>query len=408
MDPLWFGLFAVFVALALLLRPTAVRARVFGAPTNPFAALTRWVPDSGVLAQVPYIFRLSAHVANLFLFRLKRAPPAPFERQDVDLADGGVIALDWTQPLDATAGPDAPIVAFVPGLTGSSKAPYVLSAIDLLRRTFRRVRCVVVNYRGCAGTPLRTPRLYCAADTGDLSAAVAAMQRRYASAPLQCLVGYSLGSVLVVRYAAETGDKCPFRSAVSVSNPWDFNGGAKALLLPVNRWLYNLPLARDMRRIFRKHSAVLAKSAVIDAKRALSGRTIADFDAAVTAPTFGFASVGDYYTAASSAQHIGRVRVPLMCINALDDPFTFVKHLPVKEVHASRCAFLVVTDCGGHLAFPQCRRQPFLPAALALLGMQAHSIADTLIAEFISAMQLRSSTTTTATGAGGTGSDGAK
>jgi len=45
-----------------------------------------------------------------------------------------------------------------------------------------------------------------------------------------------------------------------------------------------------------------------------------EFDAAVTAPIFGYASHQDYYNTASSTLALPKIKTPLFCLNSLDDP----------------------------------------------------------------------------------------
>ena len=51
-----------------------------------------------------------------------------------------------------------------------------------------------------------------------------------------------------------------------------------------------------------------------------------DFDAAVTAPVFGHATVRDYYMTASSTNLLPNIKTPTLVLHALDDPIacTFV------------------------------------------------------------------------------------
>ena len=93
-------------------------------------------------------------------------------------------------------------------------------------------RCVVFNNRGCGNLPLSTPLGYSAAATSDLGSVVAHIRRAFPHAPLFA-VGFSLGSVILVKYIAEQGATCELSGAISISNPWDFH---KVLA----RWLKRL------------------------------------------------------------------------------------------------------------------------------------------------------------------------
>jgi len=47
---------------------------------------------------------------------------------------------------------------------------------------------------------------------------------------------------------------------------------------------------------------------------------IPEFDAAVTAPVFGYPSVKDYYKTASSTNDLSQIKTPMLVLHALDDP----------------------------------------------------------------------------------------
>ena len=50
-------------------------------------------------------------------------------------------------------------------------------------------------------------------------------------------------------------------------------------------------------------------------------RTIREFDASFVVKQFGFRDVEDYYSAASLTDKLHRIQVPLLGLNAADDPF---------------------------------------------------------------------------------------
>ncbi|KIH49867.1 hypothetical protein ANCDUO_20057, partial [Ancylostoma duodenale] len=48
---------------------------------------------------------------------LRKCPPLPFVREVIEFEDGGALGIDWLHPDGCTA--DAPIVLFLPGITGT-------------------------------------------------------------------------------------------------------------------------------------------------------------------------------------------------------------------------------------------------------------------------------------------------
>ena len=90
-------------------------------------------------------------------------------------------------------------------------------------------------------------------------------------------------------------------------------------------------------------------------------KTVHDFDEAVTRVTFGFPSVDAYSDASSSAAMIERVRVPLLVVQAEDDPIAVRDATPREAIGAMRegNVILVETPSGGHLGWTAGEEAPF-------------------------------------------------
>lgn len=88
----------------------------------------------------------------------------------------------------------------------------------------------------------------------------------------------------------------------------------------------------------------------IDLDAVKNSKTVREFDHHMTRLVFGYPTVDHYYADSSSIKKLPDVRVPLLCVNARDDPISIV--VPSREqVDANPNVILCVTKSGGHLGF---------------------------------------------------------
>jgi len=83
-----------------------------------------------------------------------------------------------------------------------------------------------------------------------------------------------------------------------------------------------------------------------------AARYMDDYDAQVTVKTFPqFKDVDDYYTRASAYRVLGQVKVPMLALNALDDPISRREAYPLETIKETPSVVLVTTAHGGHLGW---------------------------------------------------------
>jgi uncharacterized protein len=284
------------------------------------------------------------HAQTLGARYLRRKRGVPLVRERIGTPDGDFLDLDWVGQIGGEPA-DAPLVLVLHGLEGSARSGY---AVELYRQLGRhKLAAVGLNFRSCSGELNRAPRLYHSGETGDLAFVLGVLGGRFPGRPLAA-AGFSLGGNVLVKYLGEEGSSTPLAAAAAVSVPFDLAAGADHLESGFGR-LYVDALLRSLRAKVRVRAAEF--DGRMDLARALAARTFREFDDAATAPLHGFAGADDYYRRSSSGALVGRVRVPTVLVQALDDPFLPGEAVPRADIAANPMLTDAVVAHGGHVGF---------------------------------------------------------
>ncbi|GLD59846.1 phospholipase ABHD3-like protein [Lates japonicus] len=282
---------------------------------------------------------------------LQSKPPAAYRNELIRTVDGGQISLDWVDNQASAAYPKSstrPTVLILPGITGNSQQSYVLHAIK--QATCRGYRCVVFNNRGVKGEELLTPITYCAANTSDLELVVRHVKGLFPKAPVLG-AGVSMGGMLLLNYLGRKRTESGLVAGFTISVPWDAQKSSDSMEEPLNWLLFNKHLTTNLCRAVARSRKVL--ETVVDVDYVLKAKTIREFDERFTTLLFGYESCTDYYRDASPDKRLPNTTVPILCLNAADDPFSPQNAFPLTIVQGLPNVALLVTAHGGHIAFLQ-------------------------------------------------------
>lgn len=236
-------------------------------------------------------------------------------REILTLNDGGEVALDW---MDEGCASDAPIVLILPGLTGESQAEYIKCLV--LAAQAIGLRTVVFNNRGLGGMPLKTRRLYCAANYDDLSEVIGHVRHAHPTVKLGA-TGISMGGLILGNYLAVHSEEARLALTASqiISVPWNVKAGCASIEKPYLNSLLGQHLARSLCTTLGR-CEIFADSEY-DMAKIMQSKTIKEFDANFTSKHFGFDNVEHYYSVAPLHDKLHRISVPCLCLSAADDPF---------------------------------------------------------------------------------------
>ncbi|KAM3177478.1 hypothetical protein ACTXT7_004455 [Hymenolepis weldensis] len=339
----------------------------------------------------PFVFGFTGRIQTVLRPIFHRTDKVDYEEEYISFSDGGEMQLSWSNIKGMSD--NTPIVVLLPGLTGCGCCSYIASLVKEINNC--NYRCVVANNRGTCRHKLKTPKTYCAAHTSDVSTVFEHVRNRFPDASMVA-VGISLGALLVFNYLADeqndTSKPCPLTAAMCICMPWDVSQASDKLEKSLDWLLFNYPLTHGLRQLVIRNAEVLSEKYDVPRILKLSAigsfdvaiyilfcktksRSIREFDESMTVGMFGYNSVDEYYADASPATKIHRVRIPILCLNAADDPFVPFQSLPLNVVNDSNSnVILALTRHGGHIGF----LAGFLPTRPSLM--------DRAVPQFVSAV----------------------
>ncbi|OMO67123.1 CAAX amino terminal protease [Corchorus capsularis] len=239
-----------------------------------------------------------------------KATELEYQRICISTEDGGVISIDWPANLDLNDehGLDTTVLV-VPGTPEGSMDEKVKAFV-------REAVCcgffpVVMNPRGCASSPLTTPRLFTAADSDDLSAAIQFVNK---ARPWNTLmgVGWGYGANMLTKYLAEVGEKTPLTAATCIDNPFDLDEATRATPYHI---ALNEKLTGGLVDILRSNKELFqGRTKGFDVEKALSAKSVRDFEKAISMVSYGFKAIEDFYSKSSTRSLVGNVKIPVLFI----------------------------------------------------------------------------------------------
>ncbi|KAL1200799.1 Embryogenesis-associated protein EMB8 [Cardamine amara subsp. amara] len=306
----------------------------------------------------PTFWLSSPHLQTAFLSLFGNSPRFSYKRNLFQASDGGTIALDWLMHSDvvegisqvvngSTPGTDrTPIAIVVPGLTSDSTAAYIKNLAFRLAKEGWNV--VVQNHRGLGGISLTSDCFYNAGWTEDLRKVIDHIHTQFPESPLFA-VGTSIGANVLVKYLGEDGPDTPLIGATAVCSPWDLLICDRFINRKPVQKLYDRMLTVGLQGYAQLHHSIISR--IADWEGIKKSRSVREFDNYATRLVGKFETTDSYYRHSSSAQFVGNVSVPLLCISALDDPVCTREAIPWDECRGNKNIVLATTAHGGHLAY---------------------------------------------------------
>jgi predicted alpha/beta-fold hydrolase len=233
------------------------------------------------------------------------------------------------------------------GLEGNSHRPYVTALLKLFGEN--GFDGLGWNCRSCSGEMNRLPRFYHHGDSEDLRTVIEyAISKGYEEIFLS---GSSMGGSLTLRLLGQFPERLPkeVSGAFVGSVPLDIYSSVKELDKPYKRFYMNRFL-RKLREKLEAKQTMFPENNLVNCDNYESIRNFVDFDNRFTAPLHGYKDAFDFYEKASTKPLLKNIEVPVMIIQALNDPFLGQDCYNIGDTQNSNIHFQV-TKKGGHVGF---------------------------------------------------------
>jgi uncharacterized protein len=282
--------------------------------------------------------------SSLYAQRFVKDAPV-YQRERWITPDDDFVDVDFLNP--SPVADNTTLLVQFHGLEGTSRSHYSEAFADFARA--RGYAFAVPHFRGCSGELNRGPRAYHSGDFEEVGWILQRLRDRH-TGPIVA-IGISLGGNALMRWAEEMGaEAAKVVSAVaSICSPLDLTASGHAIGRGFNRLVYTRMFINSMRpkalRKLAQHPGLFDRDALLRA------RDLYEFDNIFTAPLHGFKNTDDYWQRASAKPHLAQIRIPALCVNALNDPFIPASCLP-RQSDVGQCVTLWQPQNGGHVGFP--------------------------------------------------------
>uniref|UniRef100_A0A1I7ZN09 AB hydrolase-1 domain-containing protein n=1 Tax=Steinernema glaseri TaxID=37863 RepID=A0A1I7ZN09_9BILA len=280
-------------------------------------------------------------------------------RHVVRLEDSTSVTFDVFEPITAHSSNRDYTLVLTPGIANSSESNYIRTAVHYAQEA--GYRCAVLNHLGAlADVELTSDHIFSYGGTLELEAMMERLASTYPETKF-ISIGFSMGANITTRYLHQVKDSDMADRIISglsvclgycalASTPMyhDWEHGRRA---------YNYIITENMKRLLRRNYekavAPHVRSGLVDEQRLWASTSVVSLDEHYNRRIHGFPSLEEFYRWCSSLPLIPSLKIPMVFMNALDDPIVPEKlWQPVKEICAenTNLAF-ILTKHGGHLGF---------------------------------------------------------
>ncbi|XP_069800918.1 protein ABHD15 [Dendropsophus ebraccatus] len=319
------------------------------------SALAQWLLKDIqrlVLEPTRWWWRRWPNLQTLIQHLLPPDTPLELARENLQLGDGGIIALDWVvgprQRVKTRRGTNVtdnpPLLLVIPNPFGTLTRNVQNLCLLALGKGYYPV---IFNRRGQNGCPLTTLKVQDFGEPGDLKEAVTYICFRHPSSMLFA-VSEGLGSGLLLSYLGECGSSS-YITAVSCISPVFRCQEWFETRLP---WFYEWPLLLHQKVSLSRYFTALGE--VVSTGKLFGSNSLKELHEILHCQCEDrTVSWDSYWERNEPLRDVDEVAVPVLCICSMDDPVRGSPQttLPIELFRTNPYFLLLLTHCGGHCGF---------------------------------------------------------
>lgn len=287
-------------------------------------------------------FLFNGHMESIYPAIFRKVDGLPYQRVRISTPDEDFLDIDWLK------NGNKKLAILTHGLEGDSRRQYVAGMARLFFENGWDV--LSWNNRSCSGEMNRARRMYHHGDIEDLGLVVEqGVKNGYQNI---VLAGFSMGGNQTLKYLGYHGSNVPKQviGGIAFSAPTDLGAGAAILDRPDNiiykkRFLHYL--SKKIRIKEGQYPGTFDLSLLPKVKR------WRDFDEWFSAPLNGFENANHFYKEASAMNFMYGAKVPVLFVQAANDPILPECCYPVSQCAKHPYISLEISNFGGHVGFLQ-------------------------------------------------------
>lgn len=312
----------------------------------------------------PLIWGKSGHIQTALYGKMGRvrSPHPNGHRKYLTMPDGATATFDLFEPRSEHCTGEDVTMVICPGIANHSEKQYIRTFVDYAQKN--GYRCAVLNHLGALpNIELTSPRMFTYGCTWEFGAMVNYIKKTYPQTQL-IVVGFSLGGNIVCKYLGESqANQERVLCCVSLCQGYSALRAQETFMQWDHcRRFYNFLMADNMKKIILSHRQVLFGDNNMKKPHSLSeadlgklytATSLMQIDDNVMRKFHGYSSLKEYYEEESCLHYLHRIHVPLLLVNAADDPLVHESLLSIPRALSEKKENVmhVLPLHGGHLGF---------------------------------------------------------